>query len=225
MDNCVDKNISKMLHAYELQALTDVERDIFEQHLLICDFCHEKVKAFLPSAIEIYKDEELMQFAERAASPKGYKKGHKSILDLLWPRAPFLLKPAVLYALMGIAIIAGLLSFDTGGRESGFIKPLQSISLAPLRNSYQPNINISDGADALFQFYVPDGTDSVLYVLKILGEGNTLIYENKEFRLNAENRGLFYINLQSLDPGNYTLSLSVESSDTNIVIYHFNIIE
>jgi len=38
-----------MIHAYELDLLTDRERDMFEQHLLTCDYCFEQVRAFQPA--------------------------------------------------------------------------------------------------------------------------------------------------------------------------------
>lgn len=225
MYDCIDDNIGKMLHAYELQTLTDEERDIFEQHLLVCDYCHDKARAFLPSAVEILESEELSIFAERAATSWETKREQKSLRDLLWPRTPFLFRPAISYALLAIAIILGLWFIDAGKRERDIVKPLQSISLVPLRNSQQPDIKISDGTDALFQFYVPGGDDNQVYRIQILRGDNTVIYENQEFRLNAENRGLFYLDLRSLDTGIYTLSLSYDFSDTNIVVYYFNIVE
>ncbi len=225
MKECVDSSVGRMLHAYEVQTLTDDERSLLEQHLLVCDACHDLARAFLPAAIEIRQNEDLIRAASRAAASNGNKRGRKSLLELIWPKAPLLLKPAVSYGLLGIVVIVSLWSTEPGIPDPEIVKPLQSISIAPLRESRHPMIRISDGSDALLQFYVPGGDDTKLYSIEILEENGSPVYDNQEFLLSAENRGLFYLNLRSLEPGDYTLNISVKSADTSVVTYHFSIVE
>ncbi len=223
MNVCTDKDTGKMLHAYELQTLTDDEQNSFEQHLLCCDYCHSKVKEFLPYALEMYNNQEFALHAKRQTQETRSGNRPKSIRKNLWPDVPFLLKPAVSYALVGIVAITGLWSIDLFHTEVDVVKTVQSISLAPLRNSGNIEIKSIDGLDALIQFYVPDGKPGITYVITIIDSDQQSIYRNDDFRLQSENRGMFYLNLHPLKTGVYTLNISAFDSTSVLVTYRFTI--
>jgi hypothetical protein len=52
-DRCTDPTVGRFLLAYELDALTEAQVDLFERHLLACQHCRKEVLAFSPAASEL----------------------------------------------------------------------------------------------------------------------------------------------------------------------------
>ena len=44
--DCTDKRFQKMLHLYELNLLSETDRQQFEEHLFECDHCFDAVSRF-----------------------------------------------------------------------------------------------------------------------------------------------------------------------------------
>jgi len=80
---CTDNNIGLMLHAYELNLLSESDKDIFESHLLECEYCYQQIKQFAPLGIVLSSNYHLLaslQETKKSETPKP-----NNILSFLWP--------------------------------------------------------------------------------------------------------------------------------------------
>lgn len=59
MKECCDKRFEKLLEAYELDMLSESEKQAFEEHLYECEFCFNKVRQFEKAAFFIRKNPEV----------------------------------------------------------------------------------------------------------------------------------------------------------------------
>lgn len=59
MSECSDKNVGRLLHAFELDTLPEVQREVFEKHLYECDYCFERIQAFEKAALHLRHDPEV----------------------------------------------------------------------------------------------------------------------------------------------------------------------
>lgn len=53
LDRCTDPTVGHFLFAYELDALTQAQVDLFERHLLVCAHCRKEVLVLSPAASEL----------------------------------------------------------------------------------------------------------------------------------------------------------------------------
>jgi len=67
MRNCFDEHIGILLHAYELGALGDDEKDRFSFHLLRCAVCCNALKEFRKEAKLLRTDKKIMGIIRDAA--------------------------------------------------------------------------------------------------------------------------------------------------------------
>ena len=67
MNECRDRRFERMLHAYELGLLDDIQRRELELHLMECEACLENVKQFNPTAQLINRDPDLRKAIEEIA--------------------------------------------------------------------------------------------------------------------------------------------------------------
>ena len=67
MSQCFDKKYGDMLYAYELGMLAEEEKMAFEQNLLNCPYCCERIKSFQGAADIIRKDDDMHEHLESLA--------------------------------------------------------------------------------------------------------------------------------------------------------------
>ncbi len=98
MNECIDKKLGNRLYAYEIDLLSDSEREEFEIHLLECKYCNEKARKFASEA-EIIRNDSLFREIitgpdTKAASTKKFKTGYiKSILAIAAILVILILRP------------------------------------------------------------------------------------------------------------------------------------
>jgi len=58
MQTCIDPEMRTMLHSYEMNQLSDAERDQFEEHLIDCPFCMDEVQSMarLSAAMIVHRE-------------------------------------------------------------------------------------------------------------------------------------------------------------------------
>ncbi|MCK4773655.1 MAG: zf-HC2 domain-containing protein, partial [Candidatus Krumholzibacteria bacterium] len=104
MNRCTDHKIGDLLHAFELDQLDAEQQEAFELHLLSCDHCFEQVSRFEGVASLLRSDadvQELVRSAATALEPETERESLWSrLLDALWPKTTFLLKPVVSYLIV-----------------------------------------------------------------------------------------------------------------------------
>ncbi|MCP4703524.1 MAG: hypothetical protein GY865_02855 [candidate division Zixibacteria bacterium] len=70
MSKCIDKKRGDLLLAYELDMLSDDDREIFELHLLECNYCFDKAESFQQEIKIISADPEVINAVDNAIKVK-----------------------------------------------------------------------------------------------------------------------------------------------------------
>jgi len=98
MNECIDKRLGNLLYAYEIDLLSDEEREEFEIHLLECKYCNDRVQNFQAATDIIKHDKEIKDVVARLDIVKAIPKKPsgtyiKSILAVAAVLVILILKP------------------------------------------------------------------------------------------------------------------------------------
>ncbi len=74
MNECIEKRLGDRLYAYEIDLLSDDEREEFEIHLLECKYCNDRVHNFQTAADIIKNDGEMKDIVARLDTSKNVSK-------------------------------------------------------------------------------------------------------------------------------------------------------
>jgi len=216
MTECTNKDVGKLLHGYEIGILSEPDCERFETHLLECEYCHNSLLEFEQTASLLKTspkaraviDEILMEEAD-AESLLG------RIWNHLWPKAPFVFKPAVAYLLVLILIIPAYHGLRKS--EVTTINEIkQTISLSPIRTATKAlTKEISDNALLMFRFegYQPGGK----YRVVIESENGDIIYRNDDFK-SFDDREIGSLNLaiSRMKTGTYHMIITDMQADSSV---------
>lgn len=175
---CTDPELGVLLHAYELNILSDEDTERFEIHLLECEYCFEQIKDFESEAGLLSSDEEVKKLIQEC-SQEEYPQSESFLRKLwhhLWPEVPWIFKPALAYLLILVMILPaywGLREVTKSGTETQ-IGLVQNISLTPFRSTGEDVFKISLGKDGLISFVFTDAIAEVSYQIIIESEGGML---------------------------------------------------
>lgn len=84
LDRCTDRTVGHFLLAYELDALSPAQVDLFERHLLACPHCRKELVAFAPGAGDLRRTGLLLV---GAASSRARTRARVPRLRWLWKPA------------------------------------------------------------------------------------------------------------------------------------------
>jgi hypothetical protein len=100
MARCTDPRDGSLLHAYEVGALSPADFKRFEIHLLKCAQCFERVKQFQAEAELLVLDDDVKETVRKIDKSHSRQESWIGRLGAyVWPKAPFVFKPAVAYLL------------------------------------------------------------------------------------------------------------------------------
>jgi hypothetical protein len=208
MAACTDPSVGDLLHAYEINTLSDDEKDRFEVHLMSCENClnelHDfsKVTSLLRSdsrakAIFMETEEKRPQTASRL----------KKLWRYLWPETPFFFKPALAYLLVLLMFIPAYLGWER--TEVDTVHSVQSITLFPDRSPGGNVFSINSGKDGLITFVFKASVIGRSYQVVIEDEAGSEIYRDNDFSdFDELNTGRLILPLTKMNPGNYRLSIT-----------------
>lgn len=130
---CSQREIGVLLHAWELDILTETDRERFELHLLHCDFCADEVAQIQAEMIMLKDDPSVLSDAGRARSAEDLSRRGTRFWRYLWPEhKPMWARPVVAYlAVLLLAYPAYLGVRDNG---EGTVRHVQSVTLVPVRS-------------------------------------------------------------------------------------------
>ncbi|UCD94883.1 MAG: zf-HC2 domain-containing protein, partial [Candidatus Zixiibacteriota bacterium] len=182
MPECIDRGIGSLLHAYELRALPDEDSERFEIHLMKCEHCFAKVKAFEKYAVSMHSSDAVKALTERAAADSRpdtvFRGGFRT---WLWPDVHVLLRPGLIYLIVLLMIVPAFngLRYLTGGTAE--VRPVQKIVINDLRES--SNIfRISSGLDGLINIVLTRETLAESYDIVISSGDGKEIAHYDDFR-------------------------------------------
>jgi hypothetical protein len=217
MSGCTNNGVGKLLHGYEIGILSELDCDMFETHLLECEYCHNSLREFEQKASLLKTsgkaraviDEVLMEAADKE-SLLG------RIWNHIWPRTPFVFKPAVAYLLIMILIIPAFQGLRRSEVPSvNEIK--QTINLIPTRTTAKAlTKEISDNALLMFRFEGchPGGK----YKVMIESEDGDIIYLNNNFvSFDEREIGSLNLTISRMKIGIYRMTITDMQTDSSAV--------
>ena len=211
MSMCNDKDKGQLLHAYELNLLSQEEKDEFEIHLLNCDYCFNEIKEFSPRGKLMVSSPEIKKaLMEDEASKETH--GQK-IKRYLWPdNLPVLLKPALLLTILIIAVIS--LSYNNIYERTGMIRSAKVLYLTPERASDSPEIYITENDELILNFIYLDFNPKNTYQLVLTDDQGNIIYSNTNFNdFDNYNSGRLIIPENLLNAETYRLNITTNQPD------------
>ena len=228
---CRKQEVGALLHAYELDALTEEDRSLFETHLLSCEFCFSQVRAFQEPAALLHADAGVRTLIREAA---GTVKGRHVLIEhaaglgkYLWPaKRPYLLRPAVICALLFLAampLFYGLI------KSPEVTQPLlEPIFLLQMR-SPGDSVFKKDSVDLeVIAFVFPDASAQNPYQLRLETADGRALYEVFDFKgFDAFGVGRLHLPHGTLGPGAYRLRVMDPRADPplNEITFVFEILD
>ena len=206
MLSCSDPDLGKLLHAYEINALSDEETERFEIHLLGCEYCFAQLTQFDQAASLLRSDDEVKELVKQAAAEKP-----DSFLTrfwrYLWPEAPMVFRPALGYLLVLVLIFTTYLGLSRSPDSE--IAPPQILVLTPGRSTRADYLSIGSQRPGLIRFRFPDAVVGQSYRVLIESVGGEVVFEDTDFsEFDEYGWGQLVIPRTKMEPGEYLLVIT-----------------
>jgi hypothetical protein len=219
MSKCIEPQVGKLLHAYELNALSPQETELFEIHLVKCEHCFEEIKRFEQEIELLMGDDDVKKtVAESAEGQEALRSEQGTLIRLLRPkRFPHIRTVAAAAVLLALVLIASphFLTYVTRDDSGG---GAQTVSLVANRSEAN-EVRLESGVKGIvFEFLcegaipgqthhfeirsIPDGTLDPIYPHGSLDSSGTARVE---------------VQASDLKPGFYVLTTSKSASDSSAV--------
>jgi hypothetical protein len=214
---CTNHSVGIMLHGYELKALTEAEMDLFESHLLECDRCFQELQAFELQSNLLLRDSRIKQQASQVASVEAEMQSRWVMFwRLLWPRVPFVFKPAVIYVVLLVSIISTYNILKTPisiVAESQFFSPTR----APHELLFHKH---AKKAILSFDFALAEPGKSYPLIIKF--QDSTIVFEDAAFQASASDSiGMLSLPSADMKVGSYHVTISHLLPDSSITDLEF----
>jgi hypothetical protein len=228
MPECTNQDVGKLLHGYEIGILSDENRTKFEQHLLECEHCYEEL-ARLEREAELLVSGSLVKRAVNEVLSESTEAGSvvRRVWSHLWPKKPFVFRPALAYLLVLLLIIPAYHGFRSK-EEPRFQEVRQTIRLSTARMDLAPIFRKSMTDAALLTFHYEGAKPGDAYRVTIESEDGTIAYNNSEFNtLDRNEIGRLHLDLPGLKSGVYRLTVSDPAHDSALPSqeYYFRVEE
>lgn len=212
-NECVDPEIGNLRHSYELDLLTEEEVDLFQEHLLTCDYCFSDLKQFEMQARLLRTDETICnEVAALVNSPANESFGTR-VREWLWPKVPFILRPGVALFMLILLVYPAWLG-TVNFFNAGEIASLHEISLLPTRSSNTESFIVPMGQDIVLEFVCYGSIVDVPYKIDIYDAENNLLQSINDFRgFDQYETGRLLLSGKLVQPGKYLLTVSDMSTD------------
>jgi len=196
------------LHAYELDALSDEDRDRFEVHMLSCEHCFNHLKQFEKEAALLQSDPDISRVIEEALGENPMTiSSWGRFLKYFWPNAPLPFRPAIVYILIAILIIPVYLWLTTVRDDD--IRSVQTITLFPERSTAGETLHINAGEDGLITFLMRGASPDKKYQIVVTTNDGTEIFRDDDFsRFDEFGTGHLLLPIPRMKPGKYRLTIT-----------------
>lgn len=224
---CTDKDIGALLHAYEINALSDDDLKKFEAHILSCEHCFEQVQSFETESEILRADAAVRREVRLAVDAKKVTRPSlvSGLLRYLWPDTPLVLKPALAYFAIVLLAYPAYKGIVSGGGPDG-MREIQSISLIPSRSMTNAVLHSTGGKDGLITFVYPGAEVGKEYKLTIERDDGTIVMTNDAFAgFDEYETGRVVIPVDRMDDGDYRLVIGGKGASGTVQeqVYVFQI--
>jgi len=218
MSKCTNSDIGALLHAYELNALSEENTECFETHLLECKHCFEQLKSFEREANLLVSDQKVKELIRKSVVEESQESESflKKLWRFIWPDTLLIFKPALAYLLILILIFPTYYGLrKVAETETGTeIRPVQIINLTPFRSAGEGVFKISLGKDGLISFVFEGAVVGKSYQVLIKSEDDRVIFQDDVFNTFDEYaNGRLLLPLAKMKPGDYRLTITDPQAD------------
>jgi len=219
---CIDPKIGNMLHAYELDTLNDEELDLFEAHLMQCDYCFENLVSFEKTSDVLKSDSRIMAVVEERLKRDQEPTAKESIWrQITFPDITRILRPAFLLVIIILLIYPAYLGL-VGNRDD--ISYLYPIGLSSFRSASIDNHEITADQGIVLSFACPNYTAEKTYAVLISNEYDNVIFDDDRFtNFDRYGIGRVYLPHDLLQSGLYLVEIYNTEYDESGVAYKFNL--
>jgi peptidoglycan/xylan/chitin deacetylase (PgdA/CDA1 family) len=201
MSKCIDPELGALLHAYELQALTDADQERFELHLMRCRHCFDEVLGFERQARGIRQSAAARETVLEATAGEKAAGGVRQLWGLLWPRVPLLFRPLIPYVILVLCLYPAYLGIAYLASHHDEIRATQTIQLVPNRAANQNVFSIG--------FSFPQAQKGREYLVEISTmEEHEVVLRYRVSTLDDLGRGELFYPLAKMKLGEYRLVIS-----------------
>jgi len=133
---CINKKIGKLLFLYEFEKLSPGQKDLFEAHLLECDYCFQQLHNLAP-VVKKMRDDPYAFYPALVTRPKTpwYKKLLSTIKSMIWQpvwaSAP-LARPAFVVALLALVVLIGVQFWPGSPQNYAGLARIEPVRYIPL---------------------------------------------------------------------------------------------
>jgi len=229
MSKCSKPDVGALLHAYELNALSEEDTERFERHLLECEHCFNDVQEFGSGAVLLATDNEVKNMVRRAdPTDLQSESAIRKLWGRLWPETPFVFKPVLAYLLVLFMAIPAYHGLRYAARDDRQIRPLQAISLVSGRSTQEAVFRISSDRDGTIRFHFSGAVQGMSYRVVVETEEGKEVVRYDNFDVFDEfGMGELFFPLAKMSPGEYRLIITDPSAEypSNTQEYRFTIEE
>jgi hypothetical protein len=181
LSKCINSRIGNLLHAYELGGLDEENRQLFELHLLECDYCFRELDQFSRCSLLLVQNEDVrLLVGEASGNAKRPHSVISRIAGYLWPQTPLVFKPGILLAVVILLCIPAYFGLQNQERPSVLQFP-QGALLSTYKDSGAEILSKSRGDWVKIAIELPSWEPEQEYQLLLLGPDERVIYEEKQF--------------------------------------------
>lgn len=216
---CTDPDVGAMLHAFELGALADGDRERFEIHLLACDACARHVQEFEREAALLREDPAVISAVQEGVGPDRTIGFWESLRAFLWPQGPVWSKPAVLYLVILLLIYPAWTGLREHEGES--VRPVQSLTLIPTRSVVPVTASSRADRDLALTFIYEDARMGETYRLTLVRAESDTVYEASASTFDRYQAGHILVPHERVLPGAWTLTIEPVGSQTSSRRQHY----
>jgi len=213
---CINSDVGKLLHAYEIGQLSEGDVCEFEAHVIECRSCLDELISMEQSVAAMIKDEKLRSLIERAATHESTDRvAPTGLFDRLkgafWPEGNWLFKPALAYAAVALLLYPAYLGLRSPGPDGPqvattiLLNTTRSVSAAP----------VAGDIPVVLFFRVFGHTEGDSYDLSLWTEADELLYRNPAFTA-VDNRQMGTLSLPAgmIGSGGYRLVITRPDGST-----------
>lgn len=221
---CIDPEFGRLLHAFELGALSEEEYEQFSIHLMKCDHCFQKALELKEAAVYLRTSDQIRKMVtEKISDRKTSEASGNRIINYLWPRFTSL-KPAWLILIIIVLIYPAYMGLF--GKKSASITPVDTLYLNPLRSATGVVSHPLPRHGMVISFAYLDAIPGLSYEVSILRSDSTPVFVDKAYSaFDSNGVGSIYIPGNTLGKGDYLLKIDEPAADSaqKPIIYRFMI--
>jgi len=205
MDKCTDPDIGRLIHAYELNGLSAEERELFEVHLLDCEYCFKEVRQMEVVSDLLNADADVKYAFGEAKTDLSLKTSFWSRLkSMFFPDTSWYAKPALVYFALLLLVYPAYRGIFVDGKRP--IESATSISLIPDRSV--ETVYGSTDNDIVLNIVYPEFESGADYSLSIVSESDDTIFWDQKFNgFDSYGTAVLLIPEGRLEPGVYSVTI------------------